>query len=106
MLAGIVRVGQELRAKLEQALLEKGELRLVHVLLVGRLQKVLFAQFPQVLDLFRGTLRSHGLGAGGLAADAFGWDAPGRYTFGCHAITFPQRVFLPNFPAMPSAVSQ
>jgi hypothetical protein len=98
MLAGVVRVGQELRAKLEQALLEKSELRLVHVFLVRRLQKILLAQLPQLLDLFRGTLRGHGLGSGGLAADASGRDAFGCYAFGCHAITFLQRVFLLNFP--------
>src|SRR5438477_4207620 len=54
MLAGIVGVGQQLRAKLEQALLEKSELRLVHVFLVRRFQKVFLAQLPLLLDLFGG----------------------------------------------------
>src|ERR1700737_448920 len=98
MLAGVVGVGQKLRAKLEQALLEKSELRLVHVFLVRRFQKILLAQLPLLLDLFRGTLRGHGFGSGGFAADAFGRDIFGCYTFGCHAITFLQRVFLLNFP--------
>src|ERR1700681_3211046 len=98
MLAGVVGVGQELRAKLEQALLEKSELRLVHVFLVRRFQKILLAQLPLLLDLFRGTLRGHSFGSGGFAADAFGRDIFGCYTFGCHAITFLQRVFLLNFP--------
>src|ERR1700681_2208095 len=94
MLAGVVGVGQEVRAKLEQALLEKSELRLVHVFLVGCLQKILFAKFPQLLDLFRRTLRRHDLGPGALGANAFGRDDLGHYTFGCHAITFLQRGFL------------
>src|SRR6266852_4779405 len=96
MLAGVIGVGQKLRAKLEQALLEKRELRFVHVFLVRRFQKILLAQFLLLLGLFRGTLRRHGLGSGGFAADAFGRDILGRYTFGCHAITFLQRVFLLN----------
>src|ERR1700682_1859363 len=98
MLAGVVGVGQELRAKLEQALLEKSELRLVHVFLVRRFQKVLLAQLPLLLDLFRGTLRGHGFGSGRFAADAFGRDIFGCCTFGRHAITFLQRVFLLNLP--------
>src|ERR1700674_2501114 len=102
MLAGVVGVGQKLRAKLEQALLEKSELRLVHVFLVRRFQKILLAQLPLLLDLFRGTLRGHGFGSGGFAADAFGRDIFGCYTFGCHAITFLQRVFLLNFPTFPT----
>ena len=104
MLAGIVGVGQQLRAKLEQALLEKSELRLVHVFLVRRFQKVFLAQLPLLLDLFRGTLRGRGLGSGGFAADAFGRDIFGCYAFGCHAITFLQRVFLLNFQRCLSAV--
>src|ERR1700730_10083379 len=97
MLPGVIGVGQELRAKLKQALLEESELRLVHVFLVGRFQKILLAQLPLFLDLFHGTLRGHGFGSGGFAADAFGRDIFGCYTFGCHAITFLQRVFLLNF---------
>src|SRR6202035_1956871 len=98
MLPGVIGVGQELRAKLKQALLEESELRLVHVFLVGRFQKILLAQLPLFLDLFHGTLRGHGFGSGGFAADAFGRDIFGCYTFGCHAITFLQRDFLLNFP--------
>src|SRR5205814_2389886 len=49
MLAGIVRVVEKLRSQLQQTLLEERELRLVHVVPLGRLEEVFLAQ---VLDFF------------------------------------------------------
>src|SRR5689334_23215170 len=61
MLAGVVGVVQQLRAKLEQPLAEERQLLLAHVFLVARLEKIWLGQHP---DLF-------------------------RYAFCCHVCTFP-----------------
>jgi hypothetical protein len=51
VLAGIVGVAQDLVADVEQALLEEGELRLVHVILLGRLEDLLLRQLARLRRL-------------------------------------------------------
>src|SRR5205823_4879048 len=83
MLAGVIGVVEELRAQLEEALLEESQLRLVHVIALRRLQEVLLGQF---FDFFYDALCCH---------------IPTYDAFCCHVPTFPQQRSRPRIHARP-----